>query len=93
MLTSFKQMMQRAVKVETKTGLISSVMVWDIEAHYFRSPCLFHNTSPKVQTQNFYTKDSFYPKIFNTQVSISTLSYDNTIEPAKKEDKKKILRV
>ena len=48
---SFEEMMQKAFNAEAKTGLRSSTMVRDSDAHYPRGYHLSHNTSSKVQTK------------------------------------------
>ena len=54
---NFEEMIQRAVNAEAKTGLRSSTMVWDFDAHCLRGHRPSHNTSLKVQTQRPTTKE------------------------------------
>ena len=57
-MTSFEEMMQRAVNAETKAGLKSSIMVRDADFHCPRGHCPSQNTSTKVQTQGSTVKKS-----------------------------------
>ena len=45
----FKEMVQRVVNAKAKTGLRSSTIVWESDAHCPRDHCPSHNTSSKVQ--------------------------------------------
>ena len=62
----FKEMVQRAVNVEAKTGLKSSIMIRDLDICCSRGHCLSNNTVLKVQTQGIIGKKSkleeFRPK-------------------------------
>ena len=49
-LTSFEEMVQRAVNAEAKAGLRSSIMVRDADSRCPRGHCPSQNTSTKVQT-------------------------------------------
>lgn len=51
-------MLQKAINVENKIGLRSSVIVWDAESYCFKSYCLFHNTFAKVQIKSLTAKKS-----------------------------------
>lgn len=51
-------MLQRAINVEIKASLRSSVIVWNVESYCFKSYCLFHNTSAKVQIKGLIAKKS-----------------------------------
>ena len=82
----FEEMVQRAVNAEAKTGLISSIMVWDLDACCLRGHRLSHNTSSKVQTQS--SKDFSRSEKPKSKDSKPALSCDNAAEPAKKEDRK-----
>ena len=55
---NFEEMVQKAVNMEVKAGLRSSIMVWDLDARYPWGYCLSHNTSSKVQTQETAAKES-----------------------------------
>ena len=57
-LTSFKEMVQRAVNTKAKVGLKSSIMVWNADSRYPRGHCLSQNTSSKIQTQDSTAKES-----------------------------------
>ena len=88
----FKEMVQRAVKAEAKTGLRSSIMVWESDTHCPKGHRPSHNTSSKVQTQETTakepcTKESKPKKVKSTDGKVSTLSHSN--EPAKPNCKKK----
>ena len=55
-LTSFEEMVQRAVNAEAKVGLRSSIMIRDADSHCLRDNCLSQNTSTKVQIQGLTIK-------------------------------------
>ena len=57
-LTSFEEMVQRAVNAEAKIGLRSSIMVRDADSRYLRGHRPSRNTSTKVQTQSSIVKKS-----------------------------------
>ena len=65
-LTSFKEMVQKTVKVEAKADLKSNIMVWDADSRCPRSHCPSQNTFAKVQNQGSTAKKSkpeeFRPK-------------------------------
>ena len=65
-LTSFKEMVQKAVNAEAKAGLRSSIMVRDVDSRCPRGHRPSQNTSTKVQTQGSTAKKSkpeeFRPK-------------------------------
>lgn len=88
-------MVQRAVNVKIKISLKSSIMVWDLDAHYQKSSCLSYITFSKVQTQESSTKKSKAkePKTNNLK---PTPLRNNLAKPAKmknkKDKKKKVLR-
>ena len=50
--------MQKAVNLEAKTGLKSSIMIWNADSRCPRSYCLSQNTFAKVKTQGLTTKKS-----------------------------------
>ena len=50
--------MQRAVNVEAKAGLKSSIIVRDVDSRYPRGHRLSQNTSTKVQTQGLTANES-----------------------------------
>ena len=52
--------MQKIINIKVKVGLKSSIIVFDLNTHYFKSHCLSYNTFLKMQTQGF--KDFFYSK-------------------------------
>ena len=83
--------MQKVVNIETKTNSQFSVMVWDIDSHYFRSYCLSKNIALKVQTQKTVIKNS-YPKAF--KVKKSKLACAKAVEVLKesKENKRKKIK-
>ena len=54
--TSFEEIVQRAVNMEVKAGLRSSIMVRDLNTHCPKDHCLSHNTSSKMQTQRITAK-------------------------------------
>ena len=61
----FEEMMQRAVKVESKKGLRLSAMVRDSDICCPRSYRLFNSTASKMQNQGTTAKDSYQkePKV------------------------------
>ena len=88
MFTSFKKMMQRAVNAEAKTSLKFSIIIYNLDAHYFKSYYLFHNTFLIIQTQNSNNKNFFYfKKLKPKNLKLAPL-HINMVEPAKKKDKK-----
>ena len=86
--TNFEEMVQKAVNAETKAGLRSSIMVWELDARCPKGHRLSHNTSSKVQTQGSSHKDSPRSEKPKPKNPKPAPSYDNIAEPAKKEDKK-----
>ena len=62
-LTSFKEMIQRAVNAKAKADLRLSIMIRDAVSHCSRSHCPSQKTSAKVQTQSSTAKES-KPKEF-----------------------------
>lgn len=87
MSTSFKEILQKAVNGEVKTGLKSSAIVWDLDVCYLKDHCLSYNTSSKVQTKGFKDfSQSEDPKLKNLKFAPPR---DNMAKPAKKENKKK----
>ena len=87
--TSFKEMVQKAVNVEAKTGQRSSTMVRDLDARCLRGHHPFHNTSSKVQSQGSNNKNSFYSKEPKPKdPKLAPPRDDAAAELAKKEDKK-----
>ena len=93
-LTSFEEMVQRAVNAEAKAGLRSSIMVWDADSRYPRGYCPSQNTSTKVKTQSSAVKESkseeSKPKD-SKPADRKTLAPPRTDEPGKTfyQDKKK----
>ena len=51
-------MVQRAINVEAKVGLKSSIMVQNSDAYCFKGYYPSHNTFSKVQTQGSINKNS-----------------------------------
>ena len=49
-LTSFKEIVQKAVNTKTKTGLRSSIIIQNLDARCLRSYYPSHNTFLKMQT-------------------------------------------
>ena len=84
--TSFKEMVQKAVNAEAKTGLRFSTIVQDSNAHYLKSHRPSYNTSSKMQTQSF--NDSFRFKETKPKDLKSASSYDNVAKLPKKDNKK-----
>ena len=83
---NLEEMVEKAVKVEAKAGLISSTMVRDSDAHCPKGHRLSHNTSLKIQTQgskDFSRSEELKPKDLKPAPSC-----DNMAETAKKENKK-----
>ena len=93
-LTSFEEMVQRAVNVEVKPDLKSSIIVWDADSRCLRSHRPSQNTSTKVQTQGSTAKKSkseeSRPKD-SKPTDGKTLAPPRTDEPGKtsRQDKKK----
>ena len=58
MSIKFKEIIQKIVNIEVKASLKSSIMIWDLDAYYFKGYCLFHNTFSKMQTQGSIIKKS-----------------------------------
>ena len=85
---NFEEMVQKTVNAEAKAGLRSSTMVRDLNAHCFRGHCPSHNTSSKVQTQGSSHKDSPRSEKLKPKDPKLAPSLDDTVEPAKKEDRK-----
>ena len=56
--TSFKEIVQKAVNIEAKADLKSSIMVRHIDSCCPRSHCLSQNISIKVQIQGLTVKKS-----------------------------------
>ena len=83
---NFKEMVQRAVNAEPKSGLKSSIMVWDSDTHCPRDYRPSHNTSSKMQTQG--SKDSFCSEKPKFKDPKPAPSRENAAEPTKKKDKK-----
>ena len=86
----FQEMMQKAVNSEAKAGLKSSTMVRDSDACCPRGHHLSHNTSSKIQTIG--SKDSSGSKETKPKDSKLAPSCDNAAEPAKKEDRKNMMK-
>ena len=70
-LTSFEEMVQRAVNAEAKAGLKSSIMIWNTDSRYLKGHYSSQNTSIKVQTQGSTAKKS-KPKEFRPKDLKST---------------------
>ena len=88
----FKEMVQRTVNAEAKTGLRSSTIVRDSDARCSRGYRPSHNTSSKVQIQG--SNNSSHSKEPKPKDLKPAPSRDGAAEPAKKEgrkDKKKKL--
>ena len=85
-LTSFQEIVQRAVNAKAKAGIKSSTIVWDSDTRCPRGYCSFHNTSSKVQTES--SKDSFRPKKPKPKDIKSAPSRNYTLELPKKDNKK-----
>ena len=63
-------------------------MMWDFDAYYFKSYCLFQNTFLKVRTKGFNNKDfSCFKKLKLKDPKLAP-SFNNTVESAKKKNKK-----
>lgn len=81
-------MMQKTANAKAKVRLRFSVMVWDIDFHYFRSHCLSYNILAKVQIQSSNNKNFFCFKKSKLKNAKPTLPCENTAEPVKKKNKK-----
>ena len=84
---NFEEIMQRAINAEAKTGVKSTIMVWDLDIHCPQGHCPSNNTALKVQTQGIAVKDFSCLEELKTKDSKSVPLCDNLAEPAKKEDK------
>ena len=84
---NFEEMMQKAVNVEAKAGLRSSIMVRDSDGSCSRGHRPSYNTFSKMQTQGF--KDSFHSKKPKPKDPKLAPPRDDVAKPAKKEDRKK----
>ena len=62
-------------------------MIWDLDIRCFKSHYPSHNTFSKMQTQG--SKDFSYSKEPKPKGLKSALPYDDIVESAKKESKKK----
>ena len=86
---NFEKMVQKTVNKKDKTSLKSSIIVQNSDAYCPRGYRLFQNNSSKVQTQGSNNKNSPRFEEFKSKDPKSTLSHNDTAEPAKKESKKK----
>ena len=82
----FEEIVQRIVNAEAKTGLRSSTMVRESDAHCPKGYRPSHNTFLKVQTQG--SKDSSRSEETKPKDPKPASSRDNVAEPAKKKDRK-----
>ena len=78
--------MQRVVNAKIKAGLKSSIMIWDLDIYCPKSHCSSHNTSLKIQIQDF--KNFFHSEKSKPRNLKSALSHDNTAKLPKKDNKK-----
>ena len=65
--------MQKAVNVEAKAGLKSSIMVQNSDIHCHKSHCSSNIIASKVQTQETIAKDSHLdePKVKKAKLTLS----------------------
>ena len=81
--------MQKAVNIEAKIGLRFNIMVENLNTYCSRDHRLSHNTSSKMQNQDFNNKNSFCSKKPKPKNSKPALPCDNiAAKLAKKKDKK-----
>lgn len=81
-------MVQRAVNVKAKAGLISNIIVYVSDIYCPRSHCFSNNITSKVQTQKTTIKDSRLKKI-TAKNSEPALPYTNMAESLKQSRKNK----
>ena len=86
---SFEEMVQRAVNVEAKAGLRSTIMIQDLDIRCLWDHHPSNNTASKVQTQGTAAKDSSLLEELKTKDPKSISLHDKLAEPAKKENKQK----
>ena len=79
-------MVQKAVNIEAKAGLKSTIMIWDLDIYCLQNYYSSNNTASKVQIQN--SKHFSCPKESKSKDPKSALSYNNMAELPKKNDKK-----
>ena len=89
MSTNFKEMVQKTVNAEVKTGLRSNTIVWNLDAYCLRGYRPSYNTSLKMQTQGSNNKDfSRSEKPKSKDPKPAPLRNNAAIKPAKKKDRK-----
>ena len=86
---NFEEMVQKAINIEAKAGLKSTIMVRNLNIRYSQGYCLFNNTTSKVQIQGTTAKDSSCFEKPKTKNFKSVSPYDNIAMPAKKKNKQK----
>ena len=85
---NFEEMVQRAVNVEAKAGLRSSIMVRDSDICCLRDHRPSNSTASKVQTQETTIKD-FYLEELKVKETRPTSSRTKANEPSKQAHKEK----
>ena len=86
---NFEKIVQGIVNMEAKASLKSSIIVWDSDARYLKRHRLSHNTSSKVQIKGSNYKNIPCSKESKSKDPKFALPCNITVEPAKKEGKKK----
>ena len=86
---NFEEIVQKAINVEAKAGIRSTIIVWDSDICCSQGHCSSNNTALKLQTKGITAKDSSRPEEPKTKDLKSVPPRDNTAQPAKKEDKQK----
>lgn len=74
---------------KAKTDLRSNATIWDSNFYYFRDYCPSHNTSSKVQIQDFNNKDFYCIKEFKAKDLKPALLRTNIVELSKQNKKNK----
>ena len=84
---NFEEIMQRAVNVEAKASLKSSIIIWDLDIYCSGSHRSFNSTALKMQTQGTTVKDSSRPK--KPKVKETKSIRANAVEPLEQDKKDK----
>ena len=88
---NFEEMVQRAINMEAKAGLRSSIMVRDLDICCLRGYRSSNNITSKMQTQRTTAKNS-HPeesKVKEARLTLSQAKASKPFEQIRKEKKKK----